>query len=297
MHKGHVMSIILVGLIVSCSASLAGHEESNPLYREVRNNGIAMGGGFKARLAPPTMPDGLDARAQQAVIEKLGGNDYSLDDLLRNSPLAPQIIRLGDVTPSDPAAPARSVDVWYIAYGGLDILTKKDFLDKLLNSEHKEGQGKILTKEDLAKRQIAVDPANADHDTYGYIDFNLLDKVQISATGHAFWSRTADSVLVAAKLDPRFATDPEFPNTWRPLTKRGGQGLIRGPAQPYDGAGYYVKVTRLANPPGALFVESHVVFAEPTKWFNGANLLGSKLPAVIQHQTRAFRTELKKATE
>ena len=51
----------------------------------------------------------------------------------------------------------------------------------------------------------------------------------------------------------------------------------------------------LAEPKGALFVEGHVVFAEPVKWFDGANLLRSKLPPVIQGQVRSFRRELAKS--
>jgi hypothetical protein len=52
-----------------------------------------------------------------------------------------------------------------------------------------------------------------------------------------------------------------------------------------------MKVTRLAEPVGALFVEQHVVFAEPAGWFDGANLLRPKLPLVIQGKVRAMRRE------
>ena len=64
-----------------------------------------------------------------------------------------------------------------------------------------------------------------------------------------------------------------------------------GPPQPYGGAGMYLKITKLHEPAGALFVEQHIVFAEPTGWFDGANLLRSKLPLVVQSNVRDMRRE------
>ena len=62
--------------------------------------------------------------------------------------------------------------------------------------------------------------------------------------------------------------------------------------QPYAGLGSYVKATRLAEPAGAVFIEYHVVFAEPQGWFHGANLLRSKLPIVAQDMVRKFRRKM-----
>ena len=64
-----------------------------------------------------------------------------------------------------------------------------------------------------------------------------------------------------------------------------------GPATPYGGAGFYLKITRLHEPAGAIFIEQHVVFAEPAGWFAGANLLRSKLPTAVQINVRAMRRE------
>jgi len=51
----------------------------------------------------------------------------------------------------------------------------------------------------------------------------------------------------------------------------------------------------MAEPAGALFVEQHIVFAEPTGWFGGAKLLRSKLPPVVQYAVRTTRQEWAKA--
>ena len=63
----------------------------------------------------------------------------------------------------------------------------------------------------------------------------------------------------------------------------------------YSDAALYLKVTRLHEPRGALFGEGHVVFTEPYGWFEGANLLRSKLPPAIQQVVRDLRRELLKA--
>ena len=53
-------------------------------------------------------------------------------------------------------------------------------------------------------------------------------------------------------------------------------------------------IGHLKEPANAILVEFHQVFVEPKKWFDGANLLRSKLPLVIQPEVRAFRRELTK---
>src|SRR5581483_11902389 len=105
-------------------------------------------------LPAPLMADGLDAAAQKAVLDKLVPDN--LESFLRKSPVAPQIIRLGDIRPSDPKAPAHGVDFYFVAYGAFKTLTDKEFLQRLLGSSETESQGKTLAKEDLEKRKISV---------------------------------------------------------------------------------------------------------------------------------------------
>jgi hypothetical protein len=51
-------------------------------------------------------------------------------------------------------------------------------------------------------------------------------------------------------------------------------------------------VTELVGVEDGLFVEVHVVYAEPYGWFEGRNLLRSKLPPVLQDSVRKFRRKL-----
>jgi hypothetical protein len=275
-------------LLAATAGQPAAQETANPLYKSLLESGFDVGGGAKAKFPPPTMPDGLDAAKQTAVIKKLIGEDVSYDEFVRNSPYAPELLKLRDVTPSDPKAPARGVDVWFTAYGDLKALDDDKFLERLVNTGGGDGKGKGLTKEDLAKRKITV--ADEKHEAFGHIEFDFLEKVHLKATGRVVWTRNADSVVVAGELDPRFTGDAEFPNQWQSIVKEGGESKL-GPASPWSNAAFYLKITKLAEPPGALFCEQHVIFAEPTGWFDGANLLRSKLPTAVKVNIRSMRKE------
>ncbi len=287
------MDLLLLAFLATAAAD-AGHEQRNPIYRELRQGGVAVSPTIKVPLPEPTMADGLDAQAQEAVLKKLAGNDYAIEDLARKSVVAPHILRLRDIHPSDPQAPARGVDTWFIAYGDLKTLQKKEFMEQMLSTGKKQGNGRELTGQDLKKRGLTM--GQGKNEGYGHIVFPLFDKVEISATGRSFLSQTDHSIVAATRLEPGFSKDAEFPNHWRPLL-RGEDGKVKpGPAQPYEGSAFYVKVTRLAQPASALFVEVHVVFAEPHGWFDGANYLRSKLPLAVQRNVHTLRRELMRAS-
>jgi hypothetical protein len=228
------------------------------------------------------MPDGLAADEQKAAILRLLGADHSYEEFTRRSTFAPQLLRIADAKPSDPAAPARGVDVYFIAYGDLDAAGDTTFLKRLTNLGGGHG-GKVegLSCDQLAARKIEPAPGAQAREGYGRVEFDILEKVRLTLTGRAMWSETPESLVAAAVVDPRFHGDPEFASEWRHLSRK-AEGLRAGPPQPYGGAGLYLKVTRLVEPAGALFIEQHLVFAEPAGWFGGANLLRSKLPLLVR---------------
>jgi hypothetical protein len=292
------MFAILVGTVAFAAvhqpAADQTHEQLNPLYKDLLDPGLLVGPDVKAKFPAPAMPDGLDAAKQTEVITNLIGKDYSYQEFTRKSPVAPQILKLRNVMPCDPNAPARGVDVWFVAYGDLKALDNEKFLDRLLLAGRGEGKAVTITKDDLAKRKITI--VDEKHEGFGVIEFDFLEKVRLKATGRAFWSRTAESAVIAAEIDPRFKDDPQFPNQWQSLNKLSGVQKV-GQATAWSGAALYLKVTKLSEPAGAIFIEQHVVFAEPMGWFDGANLLRSKLPIVVQNQVRNIRKEWSKASE
>jgi hypothetical protein len=48
---------------------------------------------------------------------------------------------------------------------------------------------------------------------------------------------------------------------------------------------------------GAMLIEYHSVFEQPSGWFGGRDRLRSKLPLAVQDEVRTFRRKLKKAME
>lgn len=270
-----------------------GQEHINPIYQQLRKEGVAATAQHHLPLPPPLMADGLTAPQQKAVIDKLIENNYPWEVFVRPSLVSPQILHISDpLQPSDPKAPARRVDTYFVAYGDLAAIANKPFLDRLLQSNEKSGRGHDLTAAELQQRGITVRADQANHEGFGHASFEFLKMVQIDATGHSYWSQSADSILLATQVDPRFRQDAQFPNQWRSLTRDNSGRLQAGPPHSYEGVGYYMKITRLHNPPGALFVESHVLFTEPYGWFEGRNLLRSKLPPVVQDKVRSMRREM-----
>jgi hypothetical protein len=289
------MLTLLIGAVaVSTAQPPAYHEANNPLYKSLLGPGLQIGPDARAKFPTPTMPDGLDSTKQKEVIVKLIGTDYSYEEFTRKSNVAPQILKIRDVTPSDPKAPGRGVDIWFVAYGNLKALDDEKFLDRLLVANRGEGKATGISKADLKKRNIdLIDPK---HEGFGLIEFDFLEMVRLKATGRAFWSRTDESAVIGAEIDPRFMDDKEFPNQWQSLSKQGGTQKA-GPATPWSGAAIYMKITKLSEPTGSIFIEQHIIFAEPTGWFNGANYLRSKLPFAVQKQVRNIRGEWSKASE
>ena len=126
---------------------------------------------------------------------------------------------------------------------------------------------------------------------YFYSTFGLFDRVLVSATRRVVITRNAESVLVAATVDPRFSRSAAHPNQWQSVAEERDE-LKLGPPQVYESAGLYAKVTRLAAPPGALFIEYHHAFCEPKEWFGGSALLRSKIPMIAQDAVRKLRRRL-----
>ncbi len=273
------------------------HSTQNPVFGQLVEKGISPDGTKFFPLPAPMMPDGLDAATQRKVLEDLGGRRYPYEQLTRNSVVAPHILRMRNVQGADPQTPLQAVDIFFVAYGEMNALTNKNFLEDVFreNEAEEAGEGVELTPEELAERSIQIQSADEEYEGYGRTVFQLLNRVELSVVGRSYWSRNEDSLVVAAMVDPRFSGDQTYPNVWRPLTRSPAGQLQKGEPRPYRGAGLYMKVTRLEAPAGALFVEAHVLFAEPHGWFDGKNLLGAKIPAATNQKVREMRQEMLRA--
>ena len=153
-----------------------------------------------------------------------------------------------------------------------------------------------LSGQELAHRDLTAADRDGYEERFVYSTFSLFDQVQLSTTRRAVLVRGKDSILVAGKIDRRFDNDPDYPNQWRPLVRDAQANIQPGPPHPFDRAGGYVKITRLASPEGAVFIECHLVYEEDYGWFDGVNRVKQKAPAMIQEKVRSFRRKLNVAT-
>ncbi len=279
-----------------------GPHAANPVFADLIGTGVSVRDDFLRPLPAPSMADRLDAESQRAVMEQISDRNHPVEALVRRSIVAPFVLKIEAERRSKGAVLARRIDLWCIAYGELDLVSNETFLRELAGAMEEQEKDRLpssshfLEPPELAKRELSVTKSREFDEAYVHVTFPLLERVHISATRRMIATRTDESVVLAARLDERFTRDAEFPNRWRPIRRdRVGKPLL-GDAQPYAGAGFYLKITRLIEPEDALFVEYHQVFDEPQAWFGGTGLLRSKLPLVVQNTVRKFRRKLASAS-
>jgi hypothetical protein len=293
-----IAKLVAAGCLVFVSAGrwAVGAEPANEILNHLLTKDGLPGAGDVV-LPTPSMADGLDEAGQRAVIVAIADANRTPEALERKTVVAPLVLKVTDNDPADKLQTLRRVDFWFIAYGKLDTIANESFWKSVRNSgadrdddDLSSSQTGILTADELRTRNI-TDPDDERHLT---ADLTLFNRVRVSGTMQAKQTRSNESVTLAAMIDPRFADDKEHPNRWWPLTRDEAGHLQQGQPQPYRTAGWYYKATALHEPAGAIFVEYHILFDEPQGWFDGANLLRSKLPLVVQEGVRKFRRQLAK---
>ena len=282
----------------------------NALLNDLVNKGVTMPDGQVVQLPPPLMPEGMTAAEQAAVLKEVAAKDRALrgdvKQLLSNSSAAPVSLKLTRQSSKQGNDLIRTVDVCFVVYGDWDVLTGKAFSESILkpNKANKGGGGTSVEKAgnlnapEMAVRRLSDRSTPELKEYFLYTTFKLFDQVEVSATRFSVATKTPTGVVVAASVDPRFAKDKQYPNQWKPIVRGAGGNPIVGGAQPYSGAAFYAKVTRLSEPANAIFVEYHSAFYEPQDWFGQGNdnLLPSELRKIIPYQVKQFRIKLATAT-
>ncbi|HWY87215.1 MAG TPA: hypothetical protein VNX28_10850 [Gemmataceae bacterium] len=281
-----MLAIIFTILLLDAS------EMDNPLLKELLAKGLPLPAGPTLRLPPPLMTNALTPQQQHVVVSKAAGSAVPLDLFLKKTDAAPFALKINSVESTGKRL-AQTVDLYFIAYGNLDRVVREDVLNQLIGTDAKKGKniGKAepLSPAALEERGIKVLQAPNLEERYAGLDIFLLERVKITGITRNVKTYGPGWAELAMQLDPRFDNDKKDPNSWRsysPLNE------TLGPPQPYTGLGGYARVTKLAQPAGALFFELHVALHEPEAWFGGPNLLRSKLPLVIQENVRNLRRKL-----
>ncbi len=276
-------------------------EHENPVFASLVVRGVPFRGERFVPLSEPTLPDGLGEQEQRQAIASIASLNHPIEQLLRPSIVSPFVLKIHKVRVPKSDRPARRIDVWFVAYGDLALLGDQEFLRDLARQSEDRKGSKLPTEmifledDELLKRSLVPNEAATVREVWFHSTFSLFDRLQLHVTRHAYVTRTRESVLVASILDGRFADDPKYPTAWNALTRDQLGQFQFGEKQPYQSAGFYLKATRLRDPHGAMFVEYHQVFDEPEAWFDGANLLRSKLPLMVQDGVRKFRRKLRRA--
>lgn len=290
--------MLLRSLLVFCLACPALASQPNPTFETLVTRGLALPGGNRIKLPAPSMADGLDAAAQQKVLQAIAG-ERPVAALLRRGVSAPVIFDSGDLeTATNDDGSVKFVNFWFIVYADLTSVAVEEFWrgqaagsdpNEAPNPNDAKISGKLLTSDELQARKIETTPVAGVAESYGSFDLQLFNRLRVRGVTRASQTQSPESVTCAAILDPRFAGDAELPNQWQSLTRDDAGKLHPGPWKPYQGLGAYAKATQLKEPNGGILVEYHMLFHEPRGWFGGANVIRSKLPIVVQDNVKKLR--------
>jgi hypothetical protein len=304
-----VLGIAVLQLSVATPARAQG---PNPVLNDLLQQGVPLPGNKFQKLRPPSLPDGLtDPQQQQAVnavLAKKLGAPVTFEQFTKKGLNAPLVLLIDDPEFYGAAAPVRTdhtVDLWFCVYGKLATVTDPAFMKAQFNISGSD-QIDTLKPEALQARKLVPQkfPGGGEYWVHGQFKIFPSDLVvQLQATAHAVTTSTDASGTLAAMIDQRFNQDKDFPNEWRPVLRNPNGGIqtlpngnpALGAPQLYVSCGAYIKSTPLVGVPGALFIEYHLVYDEPQAWFNGKNLLRSKLPQKALDDVRDFRRKVKKA--
>jgi len=284
---------LILALLVLFPLDFPSHEK-NAAFRDVIDQGLAVGE-TRVKLAEPTFRDDQNAEQQHAALVKIAGSTRGADEMLRDSISAPHKLRTKDVKTE--GAVIRIVELEFVLRGlDLDAIKPEEMFDKLggdpVDVANMRYEVRVLKADDLKGSAVAA--KLSDHEWLIHAKGRLLDRIAVESTDRVVVSRTQDSLVFASRSDPKFGPDSPFPNRWSTITQK-STGDVFGPAQAYDGTIGYVKMTKLKGLENAVVVESHLAFAEPSAWFQGAPILRSKFGLIAQDQIRRLRRELHKS--
>lgn len=269
-------------------------DKDNEIYQQLLNNGITLSTGQVVKLDAPVMADGLNAAGQQKIITALvpPGNLANFLTGTRSAKFESKITKIS--APGQVPGTGRRVDLYFIANGKVETVADKNFMKQQVNAGG-GANGGFLKGAELQKRNLTIIDKPNLKERYAHVKFDLFNVVQISVTGRGMQTSGTSSELIAFKIDPRFNEDVEFPNWWKSIKLNTQNGRKEfGDPQQYDPAGGFAKVTKLVAPKNQLFIEYHIIFDEPKGWFDGRDLLTTKLQQKFESDVRSFRIDLEK---
>ncbi len=230
---------------------------------------------------PPRFHDGMTAEAERDALRLTAGSERAVDDLTRDSVVAPLILKMRDEPVGDRGV-IRVADLWFVVRASIDAIDPGKVAGATQEPQTTEAANMKFTVRRVPAQ--AAKQAERPDVWFVHVSGRMLDRVGMEATNRIEAEKSASSWTIASRTDPAFDGDPTNGNRWTLLKAAGGG--------PYPGGASLVTIQRLATVPGALMVEAHLVFFEPKAWFDGAPILRSKIGVVSQDRIRALRREL-----
>ena len=184
--------------------------------------GVPIADGEIVKLPEPTLADGMTAAAQRRQIEAIAEGRNSWEDLTRRSVVAPFLLknlagrfRAGqgnwDAASTCGSSPTEAWTPWLATSFSAPIQSgcrgfRKCFVGPAAG---RCGPEETRLACPVGGRGSAIRGGRGDS----------AGASPVSATTRSIKTRTAESLLVASVLEPRFAADAEYPNRWRSISR------------------------------------------------------------------------------
>lgn len=284
---------------LSCQVLSADTITGNSLVDSLVTEGFKTVDGDQLVLPKPILIDGMSADQQEQALlpfAKDKGRDRFYDAGIKSV----FVFDVDEVKELNNKATVRELVVYFVAEGKLDDINEKKLLEDVVKPGEKKQEGALpegsreLTKDEIEKAKLEV--GKKDDGTlinYGSIQANLIDKVHLDVISKSVSTKTDESITVGTRLEPSVAEALNLPCIWQPIERVKNQPTLGDKKESYQAAAGYARATALKNVKDRILVEIHVVFVEPYAWYQGRNLLGSKLPPVINNAVSDFRRKLR----
>lgn len=263
----------------------------HPVAARLITAGFDVSATERVQLPPPLVRPGMSARQQQVAIERLVGKTR-MRQFFRDSQVARHELKVPTLRRLADGSTVRGFDLAFIVYGDLSAISERQ--SNQPNAWPTDGS--FATRfEPLDARPSPAEAIEWSQQPRLYrYRFPLLDKVIISGLVRGQAVITDDQVVQTMFTPADYLNDKQNPSVWQAIPRGAKSDSELAPPQPFVGMASYMQATGLKFRPGALLVETHAIYVEPQGWFDGRNLLASKLPLVMQEGVRQFRRELAK---
>jgi hypothetical protein len=241
------------------------------------------------------LPDGtlrFDTPQDAFALRPLAGA-ADWDAFMADVPTAPVSVTI-EPFPTGETRLAHRVRAAFMLRAPLEKLRTDETLRRSLGVEQ-DGKGatsRPLTDDELREAGLTI--ADADRERLVFLEVPLLNRVTMRGVVRTIATEHPDGVEVAWGFDPRLREHPRWRSTWTRMTENQLGERVESEPQPYLGCGGVVAVRKIGSLDGLdlLAVESRMVLGEPEAWFQGSNLLRSKIPLTVQEGVRTLRRRL-----